>query len=66
MEKRSKANLDIRILIVENDYFYYQVADQMGISGSKFSELLRYELDEEVKEKIEIAIQQLNEKTHPF
>lgn len=61
MKKRVSANQDIRILFITSGVFQYQVANQMGLSANKFSELLRWELDESQKNEIKQAIQELLE-----
>lgn len=66
MMKRVKKNNDIRILILENGFLHYQVAEQLNISESKFSELLRWELSETEKTAIKEAIRKLLEKERDY
>ena len=49
-------NLDIREAAKEADIRLWQIADLLEISDSRFSRLLRYELDEECKDSIYSAI----------
>ena len=54
-------NLDIRIAIEESNFKYWQVANKLKITDGNFSRLLRNELDQENKNKILKAIEELRE-----
>lgn len=54
-------NQDIKDNIKQNNLFQYQVADQMGISETTLVRWLRYPLDEDIKEQIFEAINELKE-----
>jgi len=55
----SKANQDIRESIYKSGFSQWQVAQQYGLSDSRFSVILRYELDEDKKQAILKAIKEL-------
>ena len=52
-------NLDIRIMVSEAGLKYSQIADQMGISRVWLSNLMRYDLSVENRERILKAIREL-------
>ncbi|MFW3654576.1 hypothetical protein [Vagococcus fluvialis] len=54
-----KVNSDIRKKIEKNRLKYYEVADAIGISDSRFSVWLRKELDGERRERTLKAIEEL-------
>ncbi|MDT2839317.1 hypothetical protein [Vagococcus carniphilus] len=54
-----RKNESIRKLIESNRLKHYEVADQMGISDSRFSVWLRKELEGERKERTMKAIEKL-------
>lgn len=54
-----KSNKKIRELIESNRLKYFEVADKIGISDSRFSVWLRKELDGERKERTLKAIEEL-------
>lgn len=54
-------NLDIRKAIESNNFKYWQVANKLKMNDGNFSRLLRTELDENNKNKILKAIQELKE-----
>lgn len=53
-------NLEIRELISKNRLRHYEVADEIGISDSRFSVWLRKELTGEKKERTLKAIEKLS------
>lgn len=55
------ANNEIRNSITSNLLKYWQVADKVGISASQFSVWLRTELNEDRKQRVITAIEQLIE-----
>lgn len=54
-------NPEIRMMILQSGFKYYQVASQLGISESYFSRLLRDDLSQIWKEKITAAIDEMKE-----
>lgn len=52
-------NLDIRVMVSESGLRYTDIAKQMGISRVWLSNLMRYELTTENREKILRAIREL-------
>lgn len=52
-------NLDIRVMVSESGLRYIDIAKQMGISRVWLSNLMRYELTTENREKILKAIREL-------
>lgn len=56
-------NLDIRVMVSESGLRYIDIAKQMGISRVWLSNLMRYDLTAENREKILKAIRELTE--HP-
>lgn len=52
-------NLDIRVMVSESGLRYIDIAKQMGISRVWLSNLMRYELTTENREKILRAIREL-------
>ena len=54
-------NLDIRKAIETNNFKYWQVANKLKMNDGNFSRLLRTELDEDNKNKILRAIEELKE-----
>ena len=54
-------NLDIRVMVSESGLRYTDIAKQMGISRVWLSNLMRYDLTIENREKILKAIRELNE-----
>lgn len=54
-------NLDIRKAIESNNFKYWQVANKIKMNDGNFSRLLRTELDENNKNKILKAIEELKE-----
>ena len=54
-----KANQKVRYLIESNRLKYFEVADEIGISDSRFSVWLRKELEGERKERTLKAIDSL-------
>jgi len=58
-----KANQDIRESIYKSGFSQWQVAQQYGLSDSRFSVILRYELDEDKKQAILKAIEELKERS---
>jgi len=59
----SKANQDIREAIYKSSFPQWKVAQQYGLSDSRFSVILRYELDEDKKQAILKAIEELKERS---
>lgn len=55
----SKANQDIREAIYKSGFPQWKVAQQYGLSDSRFSVILRYELDDDKKKAILEAIKEL-------
>ena len=55
------ANQEIKNLISKHRLKYYEVADAMGISPGYLSTLLRKELTDEMKTKVEEAIKKVTE-----
>ena len=54
-------NLDIRKVIESSKFKYWQVANKLKMNDGNFSRLLRTELDENNKNKILKAIEELKE-----
>ena len=54
-------NLDIRKAIENSNFKYWQVANKLKMNDGNFSRLLRTELDEDNKNKILRAIEELKE-----
>lgn len=54
-------NLDIRNAIESSKFKYWQVANKLKMNDGNFSRLLRTELDENNKNKILKAIEELKE-----
>lgn len=54
-------NLDIRKVIESSNFKYWQVANKLKMNDGNFSRLLRTELDENNKNKILKAIEELKE-----
>lgn len=54
-------NLDIRKAIESSNFKYWQVANKLKMNDGNFSRLLRIELDENNKNKILKAIEELKE-----
>lgn len=54
-------NKDIRKEVKDARLFLWQVADELSITDSSFSRMLRKELPEERKEEIRNAIKKLKE-----
>lgn len=54
-------NLDIRKAIESSNFKYWQVANKLKMNDGNFSRLLRTELDENNKNKILKAIEELKE-----
>ena len=54
-------NLDIRKAIEKSNFKYWQVANKLKITDGNFSRLLRTELDEDNKNKVLKAIEELKE-----
>ena len=54
-------NLDIRKAIESSKFKYWQVANKLKMNDGNFSRLLRTELDENNKNKILKAIEELKE-----
>ncbi len=54
-------NLDIRKAIESSNFKYWQVANKLKMNDGNFSRLLRTELDEDNKNKILKAIEELKE-----
>lgn len=52
-------NLDIRVMVSESGLKYTEIAKHMGISRVWLSNLMRYELTTENREKILRAIREL-------
>lgn len=52
-------NLDIRVMVSESGLRYIDIAKQMGISRVWLSNLMRYDLTTENREKILRAIREL-------
>ena len=52
-------NLDIRVMVSESGLRYIDIAKQMGISRVWLSNLMRYDLTTENREKILKAIREL-------
>ena len=55
------ANIKIRDAIKKARLFHYEIADELGMSESAFSKLMRKELTPEKKEKILQAINKIQE-----
>lgn len=55
------ANIKIRDAIKKARLFHYEIADELGMSESVFSKLMRTELTPEKKEKILQAINKIQE-----
>lgn len=55
-------NIDIRKAIENSNFKYWQVANKLKMNDGNFSRLLRTELDEDNKNKILRAIEELKEK----
>lgn len=55
-----KVNQDIKDKIKQSNLYQYQIADQMGIAETTLVRWLRYELTEEKRKMIEIAINELS------
>lgn len=53
---KAKANLDIREMISEAGVCHWQVAAQVPMNDVKFSRMLRFELNDEQREKVLEAI----------
>lgn len=58
-ERPEVRNLDIRVMVSESGLRYTDIAKQMGISRVWLSNLMRYELTTENREKILRAIREL-------
>ena len=56
-------NLDIRVMVSESGLLYQDIAKQMGISRVWLSNLMRYDLSPENREKILRAIRELRGET---
>ena len=54
-------NIDVRVIVSESGLRYMDIAKQMGISRVWLSNLMRYDLTIENREKILKAIRELNE-----
>lgn len=54
-------NPEIRMMILQSGFKYYQVASHLGISESYFSRLLREDLSQVWKEKITDAVKEMKE-----
>lgn len=54
-------NPEIRMMILQSGFKYYQVASQLGISESYFSRLLRDDLSQEWKDRITAAVNDMKE-----
>lgn len=54
-------NPEIRMMILQSGFKYYQVASQLGISESYFSRLLRDDLSQEWQERITAAVSDMKE-----
>lgn len=54
------ANVDIRVLIAVTDVKNWQIADYLGIGTATFQRWIRTELDQEKKDKIIKAINELS------
>lgn len=54
-------NPEIRMMILQSGFRYYQVASQLGISESYFSRLLRDDLSQEWKDRITAAVNTMKE-----
>lgn len=52
-------NLDIRVIVSESGFLYKDIAKQMGISRVWLSNLMRYDLTPENRERIMKAIGEL-------
>lgn len=57
-----KANLDIRTAITDAGLNYYHVAKEYGLTDANFSRLLRFELEDEKKQRVFKAIEVAKEK----
>ena len=57
-----KANQDIRSTITDLGLNYYHIAKEYGLSDANFSRLLRFELEDEKKQRIYKAIEVAKEK----
>ncbi|EGO9051639.1 hypothetical protein KVJ46_001368 [Enterococcus faecalis] len=55
----NEVNKDIRMSIAQNMLKYWQVAEAVGISNSRFSVWLRTPLCEDRKKRVEKAIDEL-------
>lgn len=55
------ANIKIRDAIKKARLFHYEIADELGMSESAFSKLMRTELTPEKKEKILQVINKIRE-----
>ena len=58
-ERPEVRNLDIRVMVSESGLRYIDIAKQMGISRVWLSNLMRYDLTTENREKILKAIREL-------
>ena len=55
-----KANRDIRIKACEMGVHYWEIAKWLGIRPETFSRLLREELNDQQKEKVMTAIEEIS------
>lgn len=56
-------NIEIRIEIEKSRFKKYEIAEAMGITETSFSRLLRKELSEQQKERVQEAIKKLQIKS---
>ena len=54
-------NTEIRMMIMQSGFKYYQVASRLGISESYFSRLLRDDLSQYWERKITDAVTEMKE-----
>lgn len=54
-------NIDIRSTASQANVNHWEISDHLGMRESNFSRMLRYELSEEQKEIIRIAIAEVKE-----
>lgn len=58
------ANIEIRNSIKENRLRYWEVAERVGISDTRFSAWLRLPLNDDRKERVLNAIKELTKEIH--
>ena len=54
-----KANMKIRMVLLESGIKFYEVARKMGCSESYFSRLMRTEFSDEYRDRVMMAINEI-------